>query len=390
LDRFRIREWTSSEWMAHEDQWARLLAQSGQDPLFLSWEWMTSWWRVFGIRPNHSLCLLAAYRDDELIGIAPLYRSTVNRRGLRMRSMQFIGHSSEDGSVVSSEYLDVLAEPSERDAVRAAFVEHLVKVGSWSEFVVSRSVNAEKWTAAFTTFLPRPLSYDRILDENRSHQADLSLGFESYRGKLGQSTRRSVWNLRRRVVASGVFEFVDEPHIEEAFAELNRLHQLRWNRPAFVAERLQFHLELASRFARQGELAMSRLLIDGKTVSVLFDVRKGTRQYNIKAGFDPDGAHGFSIGRIHFGYALEAAAEMGVTTYDFLAGRGFKTDYKVHLSQLGKDLKSVQILRGVALPLVFRCYDAYCKSRMRYRLHDAAMRAMRTMVPVVTGTLVPF
>jgi hypothetical protein len=386
LDQFRIREWTYSEWLAREDQWAQLLSRSGQDPLFLSWEWMTTWWRVFGVRPTHSLCLLAAYRDDDLIGIAPLYRSTVNRRGLRMHSMQFIGHSCEDNSIVSSEYLDVLAEPDHRDEVRTLFVEHLARLDSWSEFVISRSMHAEKWTAAFTAALPPSRSYERILDESRSHQADLSLGFENYRAKLGQSTRRSVWNLRRRVVEGGSFEFVDEAHIEEAFADLNRLHLLRWNRPAFVDKRLQFHMELATRLAKRGELAMSRLSMDGKVVSVLFDVRRGGRQYNIKAAFDPGVTQGFSIGRIHFGYALEAAAALGVATYDFLAGRGLKTDYKAHLSQLAEDLKTVQILRGVALPLVFRCYDAYRKGREAHGLSDAVTR---TMLPLVTGTMGP-
>ncbi len=386
MDKLRICEWTYSEWLAREDQWARLLKQSGQDPLFLSWEWMTTWWRVFGDGPTHSLCLLAAYQGDDLVGLAPLYRSTVNRRGLRVRSVQFIGHSCEDGSVVSSEYLDVLAARNHSDALRVAFVEHLARLGSWSEFVISRSMTAEKWNTAFAAVLPRSLSYKRILNESRSYQADLSRGFESYRAELGQSTRRSVWHLRRRIEESSVFEFVDQEHIEEAFSDLNRLHLLRWNQPAFVEKRLQFHLELATRLARRGELAMSRLSIDGQAISVLFDVRKGDRQYNIKAGFDPGVAQGFSIGRIHFGYVLEAAGALGVTTYDFLAGRGFKTDYKVHLSQLGQDLQTVQILRGVALSFVFRCYDAYKKKHLRYHLGGAITRS----IPVLTGTLVPF
>jgi CelD/BcsL family acetyltransferase involved in cellulose biosynthesis len=125
------------DWQAHEDQWTKLLEQSGQDPLFLSWEWMTIWWRVFGDKPTNSLCLLAAHRDGELVGIAPLYLSTTRRFGLSVRSLQFIGQSWRDGNVISSEYLDVIAACSQRDQMRAVFVHHLAKAHKWSEFTLS-------------------------------------------------------------------------------------------------------------------------------------------------------------------------------------------------------------------------------------------------------------
>ena len=63
-------------------------------------------------------------------------------------------------------------------------------------------------------------------------------------------------------------------------------------------------------------------------VSVLYDVRKGARQYNIKMGFDPNFSSQVSLGLIHLGYAMERAAERGVASYDFLAGPGRTSDFK--------------------------------------------------------------
>src|SRR5204862_529934 len=131
--------------------------------------------------------------------------------------------------------------------------------------------------------------YVRELDRSVSYQADLAQGFGPYLRDLGQSTRRSLWNLRRRLTDQGAvsLEFVAAGEIDGAFSDLNRLHQLRWKRPAFTGKRLAFHRTLASRLATHTELAFSRLRVGGHVVSMLYDIRKGARQYNIKMGFDP-------------------------------------------------------------------------------------------------------
>jgi CelD/BcsL family acetyltransferase involved in cellulose biosynthesis len=199
----------------------------------------------------------------------------------------------------------------------------------------------------------------RDLDRSVSYQADLSHGFVAYLRDLGQSTRRSVWNLRRRLTAHDKvsLEFLDQGEIDGGFSDLNRLHELRWRRPAFAGKRLLFHTSLARRLAARGELAFSRLRVGGEAVSVLYDIRKGARQYNIKMGFDPAFSSQVSLGLLHLGYAMEAAADHRVTVYDFLAGPGQRTDYKRNLSQTHRDLSCVQMVRGRLLPLLYRWRD---------------------------------
>jgi CelD/BcsL family acetyltransferase involved in cellulose biosynthesis len=192
-----------------------------------------------------------------------------------------------------------------------------------------------------------------------SYQADLSRGFATYLGLLGQSTRRSLWGLRRRLAVQGEvsFEPVAPGEIDRGFGELNRLHELRWQKPAFSGAGLDFHVRLARQLAARGELAVSRLRVGGKVVSVLYDIRKDARQYNISMGFDPSFSHKLSLGLIHLGYAMEAAAQSGVRTYDFLAGSGQRSDYKRHLSQTRRSLSCVQVLRGPLLPSLYRWHD---------------------------------
>ena len=348
------------EWLGSEAAWRDLLARSSADPLFMSWEWLTHWWRCYGTTLGRAPHILAFYRGDELVGIAPLYRRLVFRGGLVLtRSVQVVGLSWRDPEPLISEYLDVIAGAADLSAVRDACVRELLEERAWTELVIGFTVAGEQWREAFTRRAPEGGHYVRELDHLVSYQADLSNGFAAYLRDLGQSTRRSLWNLRRRLAEYGEvsFERLAQGEVDGGFNDLNRLHQMRWTKLAFAGDRLRYHTTLATLLAGRGELALSRLRVAGEVVSVLYDIRKGARQYNLKMGFNPALSSRLSLGLIHLGFALEAAAERGVAVYDFLAGPGQTSDYKRHLSQARRELSCVQMLRGWCLPPLYRWRD---------------------------------
>jgi CelD/BcsL family acetyltransferase involved in cellulose biosynthesis len=355
-----LRKWSIAEWLANEGAWSRLLDHSNADPLFQSWDWLTLWWECFGDSLAAVPEILAFQRSGELVGVAPLYRRRVVRHGLLpTSSVQLIGLSWRDPASPISEYLDVVASVAEADAVRGACVQAMLDEVPWTEWVIGFTAAGRQWREAFARLELGQQQYVRDIDPSVSYQADLSGGFKNYLRRLGQSTRRSVWNLRRRLAVGGAvsFEVVSPAEIEDGFGDLNRLHRLRWRQPAFAGATLNFHTRLASRLASRGELAFSRLRVAGEVVSVLYDVRKGTSQYNISMGFNPSFSRKLSLGLLHLGYAMEAAAESEVSTYDFLAGSGQRSDYKRHLSQAHRRLTCVQVLRGFVLPPLYRWHD---------------------------------
>lgn len=355
-----IREWSREEWLNSELPWEALLARSGLDPLFLSWGWATAWWRRFGNRSHQRLRIVAAYRDGELVGLAPLYAMRVGRRLLPVSSLQFIGIAWRDHTALISEYLDFIAAPGDRLEVRCAIMDYLAQAGGWSEFLVNFTREPQEWIDAFAgTRALSKNSYARTLEPCVSYQADLSKGFAAYLRGLGQSTRRSLWHLRRRLTMQGAVELehVGTDGVAAAFEHLNRLHISRWGVAAFSGDRLGFHQDLAANLARRGELAMSLLRMDGQVISVLYDVRKNGCQYNLKMAFDQSRERRCSLGLIHFGYALEHASQAGMSTYDFLAGPGRATDFKQHLAQTRVPLATVQLLKGRLMSRLYRFYD---------------------------------
>src|SRR5262245_7079208 len=179
-----------------------------------------------------------------------------------------IGSSWRDPRPLISEYLDVVATAGELEAVRRKCLEFLLGQSDWSEFVVGYTASAAAWVEALNACAAGVGHYARELDRCVSYEADLGAGFGAYLRDLSQSTRRSVWNLRRRVASAGQIELesVRAEDITAAFADLNRLHQLRWRKPAFDAVRLDFHTTLARRLASRNELALSRLRVGGQVV----------------------------------------------------------------------------------------------------------------------------
>jgi len=359
LSALTLRRWGVDQWLGNAVAWKALLACSSADPLFLSWEWLTHWWQCYGGSLGRAPDILAFYRGEDLVGLAPLYHRLVMRGVLLAHSVQVIGLSWRDSEPLISEYLDVIAAPQDLGAVRHACLRLLLDEPAWTELVIGYSAAGQQWRDAFARLAPARGHYVRELDRSVSYQADLAQGFGPYLRDLGPSTRRSLWNLRRRLTDQGAvsLEFVAAGEIDGGFSDLNRLHQLRWKRPAFTGKRLAFHRTLASRLATHAELAFSRLRVGGDVVSVLYDIRKGARQYNIKMAFDPAFSSRVSLGLIHLGYAMENAADHGISSYDFLAGPGRASDYKRHLSQSRRALSCVQMLRGRILPALYRWRD---------------------------------
>ncbi len=355
-----VRHWGTAEWFARQAEWDALVRRACTDALFLSWDWLTNWWRVFGDMVGGTADVLAFYRGEELVGIAPLYYRRLRRNGLLMTSsVQMIGIAWRDADPLISEYLDVIATREDLAAVRAACVAHLVAQPGWNELVIAFTGTGTEWGEAYTQQALSGGRYVRELDRSVTYQANLSQGFAAYLKELRQSTRRSLWNLRRRLGTEGSvrLEAVGRAEIDAAFADLNRLHLLRWNKPAFIGKRLDFHRQLAHRLIETADLKMSRLWVNGKVVSVLYDVCKKARQYNIKMAFDPNFSSQVSLGLIHLGYAMEQAAGEGVALYDFLAGPGRSSDFKRLLSQERYELSCVQIVRGPVLPTLYRWRD---------------------------------
>src|ERR1700722_1135967 len=92
---------TASAFYALKDEW-RQLQRSSDACLFLSWEWLYSWWKE--LAADRELAILVARHGRELVAVAPLCRRRVKLCGTPVIPiLEFLGSGA-----VGSDYLDVI------------------------------------------------------------------------------------------------------------------------------------------------------------------------------------------------------------------------------------------------------------------------------------------
>jgi hypothetical protein len=74
------RVWTDDELLSLGSRWNTLHSRSYANDVTLSWEWVSTWWRVFG--DGRSLSLLTAWEADDLVEIAPFAIRNTTYRGI--------------------------------------------------------------------------------------------------------------------------------------------------------------------------------------------------------------------------------------------------------------------------------------------------------------------
>lgn len=137
MEDLRIEDWSEERFKESRLQWEGLLKESNADRLFLSWEWLWTWWQIFGNKGQRSLNLLAAISGgDNLVGLAPMYSSSVRTRGrLSSRRLQFLGNDWRSDDNIRTEYCGFIVKQEYETVVIDKFIETIDGSEKWDEFV---------------------------------------------------------------------------------------------------------------------------------------------------------------------------------------------------------------------------------------------------------------
>jgi CelD/BcsL family acetyltransferase involved in cellulose biosynthesis len=317
-----VRWIDASEFAGLADAWNALLRASAADCVFLTWEWLQSWWEVFG--RTSELLLPAVFEGGRLVAAAPLKIETRRRYGLSFRQVEVIG----TGRVVSPDLLDLVVERG-REAELAPVLADAV-LGARSRWDKLRLTDLHGEAAAAPRFaariadagfacrvepgrtcpyLPRPARWEDVLAA-RSH-----------------NFRRNHRKKRRRLAEVGVDRFEvwgpgeDVTAAMEAVAALHtgRMQQAGRGGHFHKADYRAFHFGVAQRFAERGWLFVAFLGQEGRRVAARYGYLYGGTYYAYQSGFDP-GFADHSPGEVMLGYVIEHLVGRGVRELNFLRG----------------------------------------------------------------------
>jgi CelD/BcsL family acetyltransferase involved in cellulose biosynthesis len=301
-----------------EPEWDALLSASGAYNLFLSWDWVSTWWAVYG-SSSQLFVLTARDQSGRLIGIAPLKRRVIGPAGLRlMQVTEFIGY----GGDVTPERLDFIVQPGCAREVVAAFMPH----------VGGRALDLRPFDAASTClpYLEHELRgqggrVDRVSDAISpiltlpdTFDAFIASRSKNYRKKIGEYTRRCERDLKARVRISQ-----HEDELMQDMETLVSLHRARWRgrSRAFQSSLYRdFHRRLARRLLESGRVRMFALDTTKGAVAMLYCLTDGARYYYYQAGRDPACSQ-YRVGLVLMHRAIEHAISEHVRVFDFLRGQ---------------------------------------------------------------------
>jgi CelD/BcsL family acetyltransferase involved in cellulose biosynthesis len=335
---------------ALRDEWNFLLKSSASDTVFLTHEWLSSWWRH--LSEGRRLSILLARENGHLTGILPVARRQPQYARMMPALLEFLG-----SGVIGSDYLDVIAKKGREADVSSAFAAYLNTRGMMlqlsqlrtGECVVSQVVSnlqRYQWTAAHTKL-------------NVCPYIDLSeLTWERYLGNLGPNVRKNI-NRYLRILPSS-FEMrlacaKEVSEVDDALDILIELHRKRWGSTGLseafqTSDVIAFHRSFARLAAAEGWLRILVLWLNGQPAASLYGLRYGPTFYFYQSGFDPAFSK-HSVGVATMGLAIKTAIEEGALEYDFLHG---DEEYKFHWASANRDLGRTEVFPAHTRARLFR------------------------------------
>jgi CelD/BcsL family acetyltransferase involved in cellulose biosynthesis len=317
------------QWGDTRAAWNGLLSQSGANTIFLTWEWLFSWWENY-IVPERSLFIVMVYRDDELIAIAPWYIQHLRRGTLTVKQIQFLGAPD-----AGSDYLDVIIKKGQEQTV-ANFLHEFLLTGAlprWDSCMLEDLPSNSLFLLYFLKAIEdagkyaeiRPCSFcpNVVLPKKGE---DL---FSVYSSNRRQQYRRHLKLLKNEGELQ--HEIFMEERVNEAFGAFCTLYEAKnENHDKSIRSFLSTY---ASRCGNNQAMRVDMFSSNGKLIGGLLHLKHQDTLGMYLMAVDKQYLPHISIGNIFVGMCLSRAVEDGVAIYDFLKGI---EPYKFHWTDQGR------------------------------------------------------
>lgn len=314
-----------NEFSAIKEDWGRLLQESSNNEFFLTWEWVWTWWQVYG--KNKELLILCIKDDnDNLIGIVPYYIKKDKLFGIfSIKKILFLGI----GENVCPEYLNIIVKNGFEKKAADGIIEYLL-------------ANKKKWHIMLLNdiqeghIIPN-LILEKAQEKNLSAVKEkikipciyvsLPKTWEDLCNRLSSKFRYNMkWGRKKlsEIRGSSAKVFFGDNFPLDSLDSLFELHNKRMIQKGKegkfkLQDYRQFHTRLLERIPDYK--AISVLEINNKPIGMIYGFYYNKKTYIYQTGFDPNSEYKkYSIGQILYSYMIEKAISLGCTEFDFLRG----------------------------------------------------------------------
>jgi CelD/BcsL family acetyltransferase involved in cellulose biosynthesis len=314
----QFNSWAELE--RYRAEWDHLLAESPSSSIFMTPEWLASWWHAYGA--GRQLCSLAFVDTQRrTLAIAPLYLERSSQFGITTTTLRLVGAGSGD-----SDDLDFIVLPGYEARVAQAFVEwfHSQK---HCDVCALETLPDESMLAGNLCGLIQQRQWKLTAEELPHSYVDLPRTWTEYLETLASDFRPLLTRYPKRLQSRfsvDISRLQKAEGLASGLQTLFTLHQMRWTgrgEPGAFSDpqRRDFYSRMGTAFLQRGWLEFWSLRLENETVATQFCFRYRDTVSLLQEGFNPR----YTAEKV--GYALRAHAlqEMistGARRYDFLGG----------------------------------------------------------------------
>ncbi|MDD5617769.1 MAG: GNAT family N-acetyltransferase [Candidatus Omnitrophica bacterium] len=305
--------------------WNKLLNSSAHNIVFLTFEWLSSWWENYG--EANELFVILVKDGDEVIAIAPLMIKLNNYSNIiKTRKIQFISHNVSD-------YMDFIVSRNPKECFEAIFAEIVIRKKRWDyaefAFIASNSPFLEYWK----TNIARLKTFMKFINNKEASVViDMYKNINSWQEFKKTISKKRISNLERSsqsLSKMGEFSFnriKEFPEINSQFSHFITLHKKRCEKTGVDnlinnQIKINYYTTLARKFSDNGWFDFSSIKLDDKYIAMAIGYVYNNAYYYYLPTFNQD-YHKYSPGNLLIKYLLEDFyKEDKIKKFDLLRGK---------------------------------------------------------------------
>ncbi len=315
-----------------KENWDKILAQSESDNIFLTHEWVTTWWKHFG--HNKELFVLVIMKEEEPIGIVPWMMTRIWRKNNILKKIEFIGTGL-------ATWGDFILTNKKSECVDAVIKYLKSEPNAWTMIDMRNTyLGSGNMDILKNVSDKNGLIYRSDLDSVCPY-FEISSDWESFHDKtFSKKTQRYRRRDFRRLQKRGETNFI---HVTDLYSypdvinKIIRLDQKKSNqkgsegRSLFDIEELKkFMTNILSTFSTNGWLHIALLELDNETISYFIGFQYSGTYYAWTTAYDPGFAY-YSPGKLLMENVIQRCFNKKYNEIDLLRGAStFKSEWTNH------------------------------------------------------------
>jgi len=309
-------------------EWDELLVSSDANSIFLTWEWISSWFAAVTPRANLFVLTVRDPTDNRLLAVLPLYVAPMILLGcLRLRCLRMLGDCH-----TGAEYPDVIVRHGFEGTVLPFLAQ---RFNAWQNLWDCAWIpNIAGWTGAEQR-ITQIIGPTATLCQKRKASfsaRELPSGWEEFWTSLSTGQRTLLKRQGKKIDTPRGVQIdhcTDAQNLQNDLETLFVLHRQRWEsarqlgsfarRPRMV----DFYKDFAPKALKNGWLALFTLSLDGRRVAAQYGYAYRQTFHQLQEGYDPTSLPG--VGNKLRQEVFRWCIAENLTGYDFL---GEHTDHK--------------------------------------------------------------